>query len=161
MITWFKKWLLSLMYKPPNTLTEKIDYLLDLEEINVRRIFSIEYWFLYENVKKYISVLEYIDSVDIVNDTLVLDKVNKFKVLPRTFLMFLSEGGYVPDHPEQDIRELIQAYKKVNEKFILHQRLECKLPLSYNLRLMDVEMEHMERIVDIIYNANKRDMTTI
>lgn len=161
MVTWFKKWLLSLMYKPPNTLTEKIDYLLDLREINVRRILSIEYWFLYENVKKYINVLEYIDSVDIVNDTLVLDKVNKFKVLPRTFLVFLSESGYIPDYPERDIRELIQAFKRVSEKFILHRRLECKLPLSYNLRLMDVEMEHMERIVDIIYNANRLDMTTI
>ena len=86
-------------------------------------------------------------------------RVNLQLVGEITFLTLLSEDGYLPEHPIEDIKKLLLAFKAVNDKFLIHKVLPKKLPLNHNLRMIDIHIEHIERIVDMLYMVHRLEMT--
>lgn len=158
-MNWLKKLFIKKIYRPPKTLEEKIDYLLEMKEWNLQAVYKFEYRFAFSSVTRYLKELDYITTADLNKDTLNVTRVNLQLVGDITFLSLLSEDGYLPEHPIEDIKKLLLAFKAVNDKFLIHKVLPKKLPLNHNLRMIDVHIEHIERIVDMLYMVHRLEMT--
>ena len=158
-MNWLKKLFIKKIYRPPKTLEEKIDYLLEMKEWNLQAVYRLEYRFAFSSVGRYLKELDYITTADLNKDTLNVTRVNLQLVGEITFLTLLSEDGYLPEHPIEDIKKLLLAFKAVNDKFLIHKVLPKKLPLNHNLRMIDVHIEHIERIVDMLYTVHRLEMT--
>lgn len=153
MLKWFKNFFLKSIYKPPDSLDDKLEFLLKLDTLDIQSIYLIKYPFVFPNVYRYNKELEYILSNNLLEKVISNSITHNEPII--SFLYFLSTDDELPTHPVKLIKNFLTLAKELNIRYNMYKQLPNKLPLSHNLRIVSLHIEHIEKIVELIYNIHQ------
>ena len=138
----------------PLTYGDKIDKIIN-SDIDLKLLYRLETDFVFNNVDRYIEVLEEIMKQDILNSYIETVLVSGDKINHISYLEFLSIDGRVPLDPIRDIKRLLEVFKKFDSYFNIYSGMKQDVKLSVNLRTIQLHIIYIRRIVDQVYSSIK------
>lgn len=138
----------------PLTYGDKIDKIIN-SDIDLKLLYRLETDFIFNNVDRYIEVLEEIMKQDILNSYIETVLVSGDKINHISYLEFLSTDGRVPLDPIRDIKRLLEVFKKFDSYFNIYSGMKQDVKLSVNLRTIQLHIIYIRRIVDQVYSSIK------
>lgn len=138
----------------PLTYGDKIDKIIN-SDIDLKLLYRLETDFIFNNVDRYIEVLEEIMKQDILNSYIETVLVSGDKINHISYLEFLSTDGRVPIDPIRDIKRLLEVFKKFDSYFNIYSGMKQDVKLSVNLRTIQLHIIYIRRIVDQVYSSIK------
>lgn len=138
----------------PLTYGDKIDRIIN-SDIDLKLLYRLESDFIFNNVDRYIEVLEEIMKQDILNSYIETVLVSGDKISHISYLEFLSSDGRVPLDPIRDIKRLLKVFKKFDSYFNIYSGMKQDVKLSVNLRTIQLHIIYIRRIVDQVYSSIK------
>lgn len=138
----------------PLTYGDKIDKIIN-SDIDLKLLYRLETDFIFNNVDRYIEVLEEIMKQDILNSYIETVLVSGDKINHISYLEFLSVDGRVPIDPIRDIKRLLEVFKKFDSYFNIYSGMKQDVKLSVNLRTIQLHIIYIRRIVDQVYSSIK------
>lgn len=138
----------------PLTYGDKIDKIIN-SDIDLKLLYRLETDFIFNNVDRYIEVLEEIMKQDILNSYIETVLVSGDKINHISYLEFLSVDGRVPLDPIGDIKRLLEVFKKFDSYFNIYSGMKQDVKLSVNLRTIQLHIIYIRRIVDQVYSSIK------
>lgn len=138
----------------PLTYGDKIDKIIN-SDIDLKLLYRLETDFIFNNVDRYIEVLEEIMKQDILNSYIETVLVSGDKINHISYLEFLSSDGRVPLDPIRDIKRLLEVFKKFDSYFNIYSGMKQDVKLSVNLRTIQLHIIYIRRIVDQVYSSIK------
>lgn len=138
----------------PLTYGDKIDKIIN-SDIDLKLLYRLETDFIFNNVDRYIEVLEEIMKQDILNSYIETVLVSGDKINHISYLEFLSVDGRVPLDPIRDIKRLLEVFKKFDSYFNIYSGMKKDVKLSVNLRTIQLHIIYIRRIVDQVYSSIK------
>lgn len=138
----------------PLTYGDKIDKIID-SDIDLKLLYRLETDFIFNNVDRYIEVLEEIMKQDILNSYIETVLVSGDKINHISYLEFLSTDGRIPVDPIRDIKRLLEVFKKFDNYFNIYNSMKQDVKLSVNLRTIQLHIIYIRRIVDQVYSSIK------
>ena len=138
----------------PLTYGDKIDKIIN-SDIDLKLLYRLETDFIFNNVDRYIEVLEEIMKQDILNSYIETVLVSGDKINHISYLEFLSVDGRVPLDPIIDIKRLLEVFKKFDSYFNIYSGMKQDVKLSVNLRTIQLHIIYIRRIVDQVYSSIK------
>lgn len=138
----------------PLTYGDKIDKIIN-SDIDLKLLYRLETDFIFNNVDRYIEVLEEIMKQDILNSYIETVLVSGDKISHISYLEFLSVDGRVPLDPIRDIKRLLEVFKKFDSYFNIYSGMKQDVKLSVNLRTIQLHIIYIRRIVDQVYSSIK------
>lgn len=138
----------------PLTYGDKIDKIIN-SDIDLKLLYRLETDFIFNNVDRYIEVLEEIMKQDILNSYIETVLVSGDKINHISYLEFLSIDGRVPLDPIRDIKRLLEVFKKFDSYFNIYSGMKQDVKLSVNLRTIQLHIIYIRRIVDQVYSSIK------
>lgn len=138
----------------PLTYGDKIDKIIN-SDIDLKLLYRLETDFIFNNVDRYIEVLEEIMKQDILNSYIETVLVSGDKINHISYLEFLSVDGRVPLDPIRDIKRLLEVFKKFDSYFNIYSGMKQDVKLSVNLRTIQLHIIYIRRIVDQVYSSIK------
>lgn len=138
----------------PLTYGDKIDKIIN-SDIDLKLLYRLESDFIFNNVDRYIEVLEEIMKQDILNSYIETVLVSGDKINHISYLEFLSVDGRVPLDPIRDIKRLLEVFKKFDSYFNIYSGMKQDVKLSVNLRTIQLHIIYIRRIVDQVYSSIK------
>ena len=100
----------------PLTYGDKIDKIIN-SDIDLKLLYRLESDFIFNNIDRYIEVLEEIMKQDILNSYIETVLVSGDKINHISYLEFLSSDGRIPVDPIRDIKRLLEVFKKFDNYF--------------------------------------------
>lgn len=138
----------------PLTYGDKIDKIIN-SDIDLKLLYRLETDFIFNNVDRYIEILEEIMKQDILNSYIETVLVSGDKINHISYLEFLSVDGRVPLDPIRDIKRLLEVFKKFDSYFNIYSGMKQDVKLSVNLRTIQLHIIYIRRIVDQVYSSIK------
>lgn len=138
----------------PLTYGDKIDKIIN-SDIDLKLLYRLETDFIFNNVDRYIEVLEEIMKQDILNSYIETVLVSGDKINHISYLEFLSTDGRIPVDPIRDIKRLLEVFKKFDNYFNIYNGMKQDVKLSVNLRTIQLHIIYIRRIVDQVYSSIK------
>lgn len=138
----------------PLTYGDKIDKIID-SDIDLKLLYRLESDFIFNNIDRYIEVLEEIMKQDILNSYIETVLVSGDKINHISYLEFLSTDGRIPVDPIRDIKRLLEVFKKFDNCFNIYSGMKQDVKLSVNLRTIQLHIIYIRRIVDQVYSSIK------
>ena len=138
----------------PLTYGDKIDKIIN-SDIDLKLLYRLETDFIFNNVDRYIEVLEEIMKQDILNSYIETVLVSGDKINHISYLEFLSVDGRIPVDPIRDIKRLLEVFKKFDNYFNIYNGMKQDVKLSVNLRTIQLHIIYIRRIVDQVYSSIK------
>lgn len=138
----------------PLTYGDKIDKIIN-SDIDLKLLYRLETDFIFNNVDRYIEVLEEIMKQDILNSYIETVLVSGDKINHISYLEFLSVDGRIPIDPIRDIKRLLEVFKKFDSYFNIYSGMKQDVKLSVNLRTIQLHIIYIRRIVDQVYSSIK------
>lgn len=138
----------------PLTYGDKIDKIIN-SDIDLKLLYRLESDFIFNNVDRYIEVLEEIMKQDILNSYIETVLVSGDKINHISYLEFLSTDGRIPVDPIRDIKRLLEVFKKFDNYFNTYSGMKQDVKLSVNLRTIQLHIIYIRRIVDQVYSSIK------
>lgn len=138
----------------PLTYGDKIDKIIN-SDIDLKLLYRLETDFIFNNVDRYIEVLEEIMKQDILNSYIETVLVSGDRINHISYLEFLSTDGRVPLDPIRDIKRLLEVFKKFDSYFNIYSGMKQDVKLSVNLRTIQLHIIYIRRIVDQVYSSIK------
>lgn len=138
----------------PLTYGDKIDKIIN-SDIDLKLLYRLETDFIFNNVDRYIEVLEEIMKQDILNNYIETVLVSGDKINHISYLEFLSSDGRIPVYPIRDIKRLLEVFKKFENYFNIYNSMKQDVKLSVNLRTIQLHIIYIRRIVDQVYSSIK------
>ena len=138
----------------PLTYGDKIDKIIN-SDIDLKLLYRLESDFIFNNIDRYIEVLEEIMKQDILNSYIETVLVSGDKINHISYLEFLSSDGRVPLDPIRDIKRLLEVFKKFDSYFNIYSGMKQDVKLSVNLRTIQLHIIYIRRIVDQVYSSIK------
>lgn len=138
----------------PLTYGDKIDKIIN-SDIDLKLLYRLESDFIFNNVDRYIEVLEEIMKQDILNSYIETVLVSGDKINHISYLEFLSTDGRIPVDPIRDIKRLLEVFKKFDSYFNIYSGMKQDVKLSVNLRTIQLHIIYIRRIVDQVYSSIK------
>lgn len=138
----------------PLTYGDKIDKIIN-SDIDLKLLYRLETDFVFNNVDRYIEVLEEIMKQDILNSYIETVLVSGDKINHISYLEFLSIDGRVPLDPIRDIKRLLEVFKKFDSYFNIYSGMKQDVKLSVNLRTIQLHIIYIRRIADQVYSSIK------
>ena len=138
----------------PLTYGDKIDKIID-SDIDLKLLYRLESDFIFNNIDRYIEVLEEIMKQDILNSYIETVLVSGDKINHISYLEFLSTDGRIPVDPIRDIKRLLEVFKKFDNYFNIYNGMKQDVKLSVNLRTIQLHIIYIRRIVDQVYSSIK------
>lgn len=138
----------------PLTYGDKIDKIIN-SDIDLKLLYRLESDFIFNNIDRYIEVLEEIMKQDILNSYIETVLVSGDKINHISYLEFLSVDGRVPLDPIRDIKRLLEVFKKFDSYFNIYSGMKQDVKLSVNLRTIQLHIIYIRRIVDQVYSSIK------
>lgn len=138
----------------PLTYGDKIDKIID-SDIDLKLLYRLESDFIFNNIDRYIEVLEEIMKQDILNSYIETVLVSGDKISHISYLEFLSTDGRIPVDPIRDIKRLLEVFKKFDSYFNIYSGMKQDVKLSVNLRTIQLHIIYIRRIVDQVYSSIK------
>ena len=138
----------------PLTYGDKIDKIID-SDIDLKLLYRLESDFIFNNIDRYIEVLEEIMKQDILNSYIETVLVSGDKINHISYLEFLSSDGRIPVDPIRDIKRLLEVFKKFDSYFNIYSGMKQDVKLSVNLRTIQLHIIYIRRIVDQVYSSIK------
>lgn len=133
---------------------DKIDKIIN-SDIDLKLLYRLETDFIFNNVDRYIEILEEIMKQDILNSYIETVLVSGDKINHISYLEFLSVDGRVPLDPIRDIKRLLEVFKKFDSYFNIYSGMKQDVKLSVNLRTIQLHIIYIRRIVDQVYSSIK------
>lgn len=138
----------------PLTYGDKIDKIIN-SDIDLKLLYRLETDFIFNNIDRYIEVLEEIMKQDILNSYIETVLVSGDKINHISYLEFLSTDGRIPVDPIRDIKRLLEVFKKFDNYFNIYNGMKQDVKLSVNLRTIQLHIIYIRRIVDQVYSSIK------
>lgn len=138
----------------PLTYGDKIDKIIN-SDIDLKLLYRLESDFIFNNIDRYIEVLEEIMKQDILNSYIETVLVSGDKISHISYLEFLSVDGRIPVDPIRDIKRLLEVFKKFDNYFNIYSGMKQDVKLSVNLRTIQLHIIYIRRIVDQVYSSIK------
>lgn len=138
----------------PLTYGDKIDKIIN-SDIDLKLLYRLESDFIFNNIDRYIEVLEEIMKQDILNSYIETVLVSGDKINHTSYLEFLSTDGRIPVDPIRDIKRLLEVFKKFDNYFNIYNSMKQDVKLSVNLRTIQLHIIYIRRIVDQVYSSIK------
>ena len=138
----------------PLTYGDKIDKIIN-SDIDLKLLYRLESDFIFNNIDRYIEVLEEIMKQDILNSYIETVLVSGDKINHISYLEFLSVDGRIPVDPIRDIKRLLEVFKKFDNYFNIYNGMKQDVKLSVNLRTIQLHIIYIRRIVDQVYSSIK------
>lgn len=138
----------------PLTYGDKIDKIIN-SDIDLKLLYRLESDFIFNNIDRYIEVLEEIMKQDILNSYIETVLVSGDKINHISYLEFLSSDGRIPVDPIRDIKRLLEVFKKFDNYFNIYNGMKQDVKLSVNLRTIQLHIIYIRRIVDQVYSSIK------
>ena len=138
----------------PLTYGDKIDKIIN-SDIDLKLLYRLESDFIFNNIDRYIEVLEEIMKQDILNSYIETVLVSGDKINHVSYLEFLSTDGRIPVDPIRDIKRLLEVFKKFDSYFNIYSGMKQDVKLSVNLRTIQLHIIYIRRIVDQVYSSIK------
>lgn len=138
----------------PLTYGDKIDKIIN-SDIDLKLLYRLESDFIFNNIDRYIEVLEEIMKQDILNSYIETVLVSGDKINHISYLEFLSVDGRIPVDPIRDIKRLLEVFKKFDSYFNIYSGMKQDVKLSVNLRTIQLHIIYIRRIVDQVYSSIK------
>lgn len=138
----------------PLTYGDKIDKIIN-SDIDLKLLYRLESDFIFNNIDRYIEVLEEIMKQDILNNYIETVLVSGDKINHISYLEFLSSDGRIPVDPIRDIKRLLEVFKKFDSYFNIYSGMKQDVKLSVNLRTIQLHIIYIRRIVDQVYSSIK------
>lgn len=138
----------------PLTYGDKIDKIIN-SDIDLKLLYRLESDFIFNNIDRYIEVLEEIMKQDILNSYIETVLVSGDKINHISYLEFLSADGRIPVDPIRDIKRLLEVFKKFDNYFNIYSGMKQDVKLSVNLRTIQLHIIYIRRIVDQVYSSIK------
>lgn len=138
----------------PLTYGDKIDKIIN-SDIDLKLLYRLESDFIFNNIDRYIEVLEEIMKQDILNSYIETVLVSGDKINHISYLEFLSSDGRIPVDPIRDIKRLLEVFKKFDSYFNIYSGMKQDVKLSVNLRTIQLHIIYIRRIVDQVYSSIK------
>ena len=138
----------------PLTYGDKIDKIIN-SDIDLKLLYRLESDFIFNNIDRYIEVLEEIMKQDILNSYIETVLVSGDKINHISYLEFLSTDGRIPVDPIRDIKRLLEVFKKFENYFNIYNGMKQDVKLSVNLRTIQLHIIYIRRIVDQVYSSIK------
>lgn len=138
----------------PLTYGDKIDKIIN-SDIDLKLLYRLESDFIFNNIDRYIEVLEEIMKQDILNSYIETVLVSGDKINHISYLEFLSTDGRIPVDPIRDIKRLLEVFKKFDNYFNIYNSMKQDVKLSVNLRTIQLHIIYIRRIVDQVYSSIK------
>lgn len=138
----------------PLTYGDKIDKIIN-SDIDLKLLYRLESDFIFNNIDRYIEVLEEIMKQDILNSYIETVLVSGDKISHISYLEFLSSDGRIPVDPIRDIKRLLEVFKKFDNYFNIYNSMKQDVKLSVNLRTIQLHIIYIRRIVDQVYSSIK------
>lgn len=138
----------------PLTYGDKIDKIIN-SDIDLKLLYRLESDFIFNNIDRYIEVLEEIMKQDILNNYIETVLVSGDKINHISYLEFLSTDGRIPVDPIRDIKRLLEVFKKFDNYFNIYNGMKQDVKLSVNLRTIQLHIIYIRRIVDQVYSSIK------
>lgn len=138
----------------PLTYGDKIDKIIN-SDIDLKLLYRLESDFIFNNIDRYIEVLEEIMKQDILNSYIETVLVSGDKISHISYLEFLSSDGRIPVDPIRDIKRLLEVFKKFDSYFNIYSGMKQDVKLSVNLRTIQLHIIYIRRIVDQVYSSIK------
>lgn len=138
----------------PLTYGNKIDKIIN-SDIDLKLLYRLESDFIFNNIDRYIEVLEEIMKQDILNSYIETVLVSGDKINHISYLEFLSSDGRIPVDPIRDIKRLLEVFKKFDSYFNIYSGMKQDVKLSVNLRTIQLHIIYIRRIVDQVYSSIK------
>ena len=138
----------------PLTYGDKIDKIIN-SDIDLKLLYRLESDFIFNNIDRYIEVLEGIMKQDILNSYIETVLVSGDKISHISYLEFLSTDGRIPLDPIRDIKRLLEVFKKFDSYFNIYSGMKQDVKLSVNLRTIQLHIIYIRRIVDQVYSSIK------
>lgn len=138
----------------PLTYGDKIDKIIN-SDIDLKLLYRLESDFIFNNIDRYIEVLEEIMKQDILNSYIETVLVSGDKINHISYLEFLSTDGRIPIDPIRDIKRLLEVFKKFDSYFNIYSGMKQDVKLSVNLRTIQLHIIYIRRIVDQVYSSIK------
>lgn len=138
----------------PLTYGDKIDKIIN-SDIDLKLLYRLESNFIFNNIDRYIEVLEEIMKQDILNSYIETVLVSGDKINHISYLEFLSTDGRIPVDPIRDIKRLLEVFKKFDSYFNIYSGMKQDVKLSVNLRTIQLHIIYIRRIVDQVYSSIK------
>ena len=138
----------------PLTYGDKIDKIIN-SDIDLKLLYRLESDFIFNNIDRYIEVLEEIMKQDILNSYIETVLVSGDKISHISYLEFLSTDGRIPVDPIRDIKRLLEVFKKFDNYFNIYNGMKQDVKLSVNLRTIQLHIIYIRRIVDQVYSSIK------
>lgn len=138
----------------PLTYGDKIDKIIN-SDIDLKLLYRLESDFIFNNIDRYIEVLEEIMKQDILNSYIETVLVSGDKINHISYLEFLSTDGRIPVDPIRDIKRLLEVFKKFDNYFNIYNGMKQDVKLSVNLRTIQLHIIYIRRIVDQVYSSIK------
>lgn len=138
----------------PLTYGDKIDKIIN-SDIDLKLLYRLESDFIFNNIDRYIEVLEEIMKQDILNSYIETVLVSGDKINHISYLEFLSTDGRIPLDPIRDIKRLLEVFKKFDSYFNIYSGMKQDVKLSVNLRTIQLHIIYIRRIVDQVYSSIK------
>lgn len=138
----------------PLTYGDKIDKIIN-SDIDLKLLYRLESDFIFNNIDRYIEVLEEIMKQDILNSYIETVLVSGDKISHISYLEFLSSDGRIPVDPIRDIKRLLEVFKKFDNYFNIYNNMKQDVKLSVNLRTIQLHIIYIRRIVDQVYSSIK------
>ena len=138
----------------PLTYGDKIDKIIN-SDIDLKLLYRLESDFIFNNIDRYIEVLEEIMKQDILNSYIETVLVSGDKINHISYLEFLSSDGRIPVDPIRDIKRLLEVFKKCDKYFTIYSGMKQDVKLSVNLRTIQLHIIYIRRIVDQVYSSIK------
>ena len=138
----------------PLTYGDKIDKIIN-SDIDLKLLYRLESDFIFNNIDRYIEVLEEIMKQDILNSYIETVLVSGDKISHISYLEFLSIDGRIPVDPIRDIKRLLEVFKKFDSYFNIYSGMKQDVKLSVNLRTIQLHIIYIRRIVDQVYSSIK------
>lgn len=138
----------------PLTYGDKIDKIIN-SDIDLKLLYRLESDFIFNNIDRYIEVLEEIMKQDILNSYIETVLVSGDKISHISYLEFLSTDGRIPIDPIRDIKRLLEVFKKFDNYFNIYNGMKQDVKLSVNLRTIQLHIIYIRRIVDQVYSSIK------
>lgn len=138
----------------PLTYGDKIDKIIN-SDIDLKLLYRLESDFIFNNIDRYIEILEEIMKQDILNSYIETVLVSGDKISHISYLEFLSTDGRIPVDPIRDIKRLLEVFKKFDNYFNIYNGMKQDVKLSVNLRTIQLHIIYIRRIVDQVYSSIK------
>lgn len=138
----------------PLTYGDKIDKIIN-SDIDLKLLYRLESDFIFNNIDRYIEVLEEIMKQDILNSYIETVLVSGDKINHISYLEFLSTDGRIPVDPIRDIKRLLEVFKKFDNYFNIYNSMKQDVKLSVNLRTIQLHIIYIRRIADQVYFSIK------